>query len=40
MPFKDNDNLPDDDYGWSSQRSIRLGEAMLNPVYAVLNRLR
>lgn len=21
MPFKVNDNLPDDDYGWSSQRS-------------------
>lgn len=40
MPFKDNANLPDDDYGWNGQRSLRLGEAMLNPIYAVLERLR
>jgi len=40
MPFKDNANLPDDDYGWSGQRSLRLGEAMLAPIYAVLNQLR
>ena len=39
MPFKDNYNLPDDDYGWSGQRSLRLGEAMLTPISAVLGRL-
>lgn len=40
MPFKDNANLPDDDYGWSGQRSLRLGEAMLTPILAVLQQLR
>lgn len=40
MPFKDNANLPDDDMGWNGQRSLRLGEAILQPVYAVLNELR
>jgi murein tripeptide amidase MpaA len=40
MPFKDNANLPDDDYGWNGQRSQRLGEAMLTPIYAVINKLR
>jgi murein tripeptide amidase MpaA len=40
MPFKDNANLPDDDYGWNGQRSLRMGEAMLTPIYAVINELR
>ncbi len=40
MPFKDNANLPDDDYGWNGQRSLRLGEAILHPIYQVLNQLR
>lgn len=40
MPFKDNNNLPDDDYGWNGQRSLRLGEAILTPIYAVLDQLR
>jgi len=40
MPFKDNADLPDDDMGWNGQRSLRLGEAILQPVYAVLNELR
>ncbi|TCP13886.1 murein tripeptide amidase MpaA [Crenobacter luteus] len=40
MPFKDNANLPDDDFGWNGQRSLRLGEAMLTPIYGVLGRLR
>ncbi|RBB93887.1 hypothetical protein C3E97_032680, partial [Pseudomonas sp. MWU12-2115] len=39
MPFKDNNNLPDDDFGWSGQRSLRLGEAALSPIYAILNAL-
>jgi len=40
MPFKDNANLPDDDYGWNGQRSLRLGEAMLTPIYGILGELR
>ena len=40
MPFKDNDNLPDDDTGWNGQRSLRLGEAMLSAIYGVLKDLR
>ncbi|MBV8048036.1 MAG: hypothetical protein JO171_12825 [Paludibacterium sp.] len=40
MPFKDNANLPDDDYGWNGQRSLRLGEAVLSAVYGVLGKLR
>ena len=40
MPFKDNNNLPDDDYGWNGQRSLRLGESILTPIYAVLDQLR
>lgn len=39
MPFKDNDNLPDDDYGWNGQRSLRLGEAMLSAIYGILEPL-
>ena len=40
MPFKDNDNLPDDDFGWNGQRSLRLGEATLSAIYGVLKNLR
>jgi murein tripeptide amidase MpaA len=40
MPFKDNANLPDDDYGWNGQRSLRLGEAVLTPIYGILGKLR
>ena len=32
MPFKDNANLPDGIAGWSSERSMRLGAAMLAPI--------
>ena len=32
MPFKDNINLPDDDFGWNGQRSLRLGEAILSAI--------
>lgn len=35
MPFKDNDNLPDDDFGWNGQRSLRLGESILSPLLVV-----
>ncbi len=40
MPFTDNHNWPDDDFGWNGQRSLRLGEAMLSPILAVLRHLR
>lgn len=40
MPFKDNALLPDDDFGWNGQRSLRLGESMLNAILAVCPNLR
>lgn len=40
MPFKDNHNLPDDDFGWNGQRSLRLGEASLSAILNVLPNLR
>lgn len=39
MPFKDNDDLPDPMYGWSSERSMLLGESILNPVLHVIEDL-
>ena len=39
MPFKDNHNLPDDDFGWNGQRSLRLGESILTPILAVCHQL-
>jgi murein tripeptide amidase MpaA len=39
MPFKDNANLPDDDFGWNGQRSLRLGEAILSAIYGILGKL-
>jgi murein tripeptide amidase MpaA len=36
MPFKDNANLPDGLFGWSAERSKRLGEASLQALLAVL----
>jgi murein tripeptide amidase MpaA len=30
MPFKQNDNIPDAEYGWSPERSIKLGESLVN----------
>ena len=40
MPFKDNDNLPDEDAGWSPERSAQLGEASLIAMLAVVDDLR
>ena len=40
MPFKDNDNLPNADTGWSPERSIKLGEASLVAMLAVVDELR
>lgn len=33
MPFKDYDLRPDADCGWSPERSIKLGESLLHPLY-------
>lgn len=32
MPFKDNANAPDEKYGWSPEKCIKLGEAMLSSI--------
>lgn len=40
MPFKDNDNVPDAATGWSPERSIKLGEASLIAMLAVVDDLR
>ena len=40
MPFKDNDNVPDADTGWSPERSVKLGEASLVAMLAVVDDLR
>lgn len=40
MPFKDNANLPDEAYGWSDIRSMKLGQDVLPAVLAVADKLR
>ena len=40
MPFKDNDNVPDVEMGWSLERSAKLGEASLIAMLAVVDDLR
>lgn len=40
MPFKENANLPFEDTGWSPERSIKLGEASLVAMLAVVGELR
>ena len=40
MPFKDNANLPDAETGWSPERSMKLGEASLVAMLAVVDELR
>ena len=39
MPFKDNANLPDAEYGWSPARCERLGEGILAALLRVVDRL-
>ena len=39
MPFKDNDDLPDEDYGWSPDRSRLLGAACLDALHAISGEL-
>ena len=40
MPFKDNDDLPNEDAGWNGERSRKLGASVLLPLLAVVQRLR
>ncbi|MFZ6801905.1 M14 family metallopeptidase [Undibacterium sp. Di24W] len=37
LPFKDNANMPDLEVGWDGSRSMKLGEAMLQPILTALN---
>lgn len=37
MPFKDNDDLPDPDHGWSPERSQMLGRSCLDALYAIID---
>lgn len=39
MPFKDNDNLPDSQYGWSAKRSERLGASLINTLLLTLKEM-
>jgi murein tripeptide amidase MpaA len=39
MPFKDNADLPDPVYGWSTERSRLLGRACLDALHAILPKL-
>jgi murein tripeptide amidase MpaA len=40
MPFKDNDDMPDDVYGWSPERSKYLAGSCLDALYAILPELK
>ena len=40
MPFKDNENLPDPKHGWSPERSIKLGESLINVLLDIVDDLR
>lgn len=40
MPFKDDANHPDQEYGWSPERTKQLGADALNPLLAVMPSLR
>ena len=39
MPFKQNDNIPDSILAWSSERSIKLGESLVNTLYSIVDDL-
>ena len=40
MPFKDNSDLPDPDYGWSPDRSRHLANACLDALHGILPELK
>jgi murein tripeptide amidase MpaA len=39
MPFKDNDDLPDAEFGWSPARSMKLGEECLGALWEMIDTL-
>ena len=39
MPFKQNDNIPDSVVGWSSERSIQLGESLVSVLLNIVDDL-
>ena len=39
MPFKDNADFPDEIFGWSPQRSMKLGASVLNPIMDIVDDL-
>jgi len=39
MPFKQNDNIPDSILGWSAERSIKLGETLINTLLGIVDDL-
>jgi murein tripeptide amidase MpaA len=39
MPFKDSAITPDEDYGWSPERSMKLGASQLDAMRAILDEL-
>ncbi|WP_289055881.1 M14 family metallopeptidase [Carboxylicivirga marina] len=39
MPFKQNDNIPDTELGWSSERSIKLGESLVPTMLSIVEDL-
>ncbi|MCU4176914.1 M14 family metallopeptidase [Carboxylicivirga sp. N1Y90] len=39
MPFKQNDNIPDPFFGWSSERSVKLGESLVNTLLGIVDDL-
>ena len=40
MPFKDTDNVPQPEEGWSPRRCVRFGAAMLDALHRVMPHLR
>ena len=39
MPFKDSAITPDEDEGWSPERSVKMGASQLDAIRAVLDQL-
>jgi len=39
MPFKQNDNIPDEIMGWSPERSMKLGESVVNVLLSIVDDL-
>ncbi|PZU10867.1 M14-type cytosolic carboxypeptidase [Sphingomonas sp.] len=39
MPFKDNDGLPDPEFGWSAERSMRMGADCIGALHEIIGEL-